>query len=140
MTVQIDTSGGRPPGPPEEHGLDASGGRPPGPPALPPVATAAVEHQLGPIEQIPYGEGRTFEVAGEQVAVFRLRSGAVHALSAVCTHKGGPIADGQIDAQIVLCPLHMNAFELATGCSTTGAAPLQHYDVRVEDGQIVVVS
>ncbi len=41
--------------------------------------------------------------------------------SAVCTHKGGPIADGQIDARIVLCPLHLNAFELDTGCSPTGA-------------------
>ncbi len=95
-------------------------------------------YRLGPLEQIPYGDGRTFEVAGEQVAVFRLRSGALYALSAVCTHKGGPIADGQIDDTIVLCPLHLNAFELATGCSTTGAPPLKHYDVRLEDGQIVV--
>ena len=57
---------------------------------------------------------------GEQVAVFRLRDGSLRALSAVCPHKGGPIADGQIDDRIVLCPLHLNAFELDTGCSTTG--------------------
>jgi nitrite reductase/ring-hydroxylating ferredoxin subunit len=98
------------------------------------------DYPLGPVDQIPYGEGRAFDVAGQQIAVFRLRSGALHALSAVCTHKGGPIADGQTDDKIVLCPLHLNAFELATGCSTTGAAPLQHYDVRLEDGQIVVVA
>jgi len=97
-------------------------------------------HGLGPVDQIPYGEGRTFAVAGQQVAVFRLRSGALYAVSAVCTHKGGPIADGQTDNRIVICPLHLNAFELATGCSTTGAAPLQHYDVRLEDDQIVVVA
>ena len=53
--------------------------------------------RLGPVDQIPIGEGRAFGVDGEQVAVFRLRSGAVHAVSAVCPHKGGPIADGQID-------------------------------------------
>ena len=100
------------------------------------TALASTAHRLGPVDQIPYGEGRAFEVGGDQVAVFRLRDGRVRALSAVCTHKGGPIADGQIDSRIVLCPLHLNAFELDTGCSTTGAQPLQRYDVTVLDDEI----
>lgn len=95
-------------------------------------------HELGPVDQVPHGEGRTFVVAGAQVAVFRLRDGSLRAVSAVCPHKGGPIADGQIDGRFVLCPLHLNAFDLTTGCSTTGAAPLHSYDVAVEDDQIVV--
>ena len=98
------------------------------------------DHRLGPIGQIPYGEARAFDVTGEQIAVFRLRNGHVYALSAVCSHKGGPIADGQIDSQIVLCPLHMNAFELATGCSTTGAEPLRRYDVRLDGEEIVLTT
>ncbi|HZA71795.1 MAG TPA: Rieske (2Fe-2S) protein [Propionibacteriaceae bacterium] len=92
--------------------------------------------RLGPVGQVPVGEGRTFEVAGEQVVVFRLRDGSLRALSAVCTHRRGPIADGQIDSRIVLCPLHLNAFELDTGCSPTGAPPLQRYDVTVLDDEI----
>ncbi|HEY5981512.1 MAG TPA: Rieske (2Fe-2S) protein [Microlunatus sp.] len=99
---------------------------------------AAARHELGPLSQVPHGEGRTFVVAGEQVAVFRLRDGSLRAVSAVCPHKGGPIADGQIDGRVVLCPLHLNAFDLTTGCSTTGAAPLSTYDVLVEDDQIIV--
>ena len=100
-----------------------------------------VAHQLGPIDQIPVGEGRAFAVGGAQIAVFRLRGGAVHAVSAVCPHKGGPIADGQIDGSIVLCPLHMNAFELSTGCSTTGQPPLAKWKVEVDlQGQIILHS
>ena len=96
-------------------------------------------YRLGPADQIPYGEGRAFEVGGEQVAVFRKRDGSLRALSAVCPHKGGPIADGQIDGSIVLCPLHMNAFELSTGCSTTGQEPLRSWQVEVDDaGEIVL--
>ena len=96
-------------------------------------------HHLGPLDQIPVGEGRAFGVDGVQVAVFRLRSGAVHAVSAVCPHKGGPIADGQVDGAIVLCPLHMNAFELSTGCSTTGQQPLATWRVDVDgSGEIVL--
>jgi nitrite reductase (NADH) small subunit len=93
---------------------------------------------LGPVDQIPYGEGRAFDVGGEQVAVFRLRDGSLRALSAVCSHRGGPIADGQIDHDIVLCPLHLNAFDLDTGCSTTGAQPLRRFDVTVIDDEIIL--
>lgn len=95
--------------------------------------------RLGPVEQIPFGEARAFDVAGEQVAIFRLRSGALRAVSAVCPHRGGPIADGQADEQVVLCPLHLNAFDLVTGCSTTGADPLRVYDVALDGDQLLIV-
>jgi nitrite reductase/ring-hydroxylating ferredoxin subunit len=122
-------------------GTSLSGGRPPGTPARPPVAdTTGQVHRLGPVDQVPFGEGRTFDVAGEQVAVFRLRSGRWYALSAVCPHRGGPIADGQVDERIVMCPLHQNTFELATGCSPTGADPLRSYPVEIDGDEIVVTS
>lgn len=101
----------------------------------------AGDHVLGPVEQLPLGEGRAFAVNGEQVAVFRMRDGSLRALSAVCSHRGGPIADGTIDHQVVVCPLHMNAFDLSTGCSTTGAPRLRSYPVFAdEDGNIVLRS
>ncbi|HEY5882605.1 MAG TPA: nitrite reductase (NAD(P)H) small subunit [Nakamurella sp.] len=98
----------------------------------------AVVHKLGPLSQVPPGEGRAFGVDGTQVAVFHLRTGAVHAVSAICPHKGGPLADGQIDGSVVLCPLHLNAWELATGCSRSGQPDLQTWQVRIEDGEIVL--
>ena len=100
---------------------------------------AGTRHPLGPLDQIPYGEGRAFTVAGEQIAIFRMRDGTLRAVSAVCPHRGGPIADGQIDATQVLCPLHLNAFDLTSGCSTTGADPLSTYVVSVDGDQIVLV-
>ena len=103
------------------------------------VSDSGLAHRLGPIDQIPVGEGRAFGVDGVQIAVFRLRSGAVHAVSAVCPHRGGPIADGQIDGSIVLCPLHMNAFELSTGCSTIGQEPLASWHVEVDQAAEIVL-
>jgi nitrite reductase (NADH) small subunit len=101
--------------------------------------SAAVGINLGPSDQIPVGEGRAFDVAGDQVAIFRLRSGKFYAVGAVCTHRGGPIADGQIDGSIVLCPLHLNAFELSTGCSRSGQPDLGSWPVSVDgDGDIIV--
>jgi nitrite reductase (NADH) small subunit len=104
------------------------------------LATAAtVAHTLGPVAAIPVGEGRAYAVDGVQVAVFRLRSGAVRAVSAVCPHRGGPLADGQADDSVVICPLHAHVFELATGACRTGQPPVSSYPVSVDDaGQLVV--
>lgn len=96
-------------------------------------------HNLGPVDQIPFGEGRAFGIDGEQVAVFRLRDGTLRALSAVCPHRGGPIADGTIDRQVVLCPLHQHAFSLDTGCSSTGAEPLRTYYVHEDAEQNILL-
>jgi nitrite reductase (NADH) small subunit len=87
---------------------------------------------LGPLDDIPLGEGRAYAVGADTVAVFRLRDGTLRALSAVCPHRGGPLADGQIDLKVVVCPLHLNAFDLATGCSTTGQPALTVYPVSVD--------
>lgn len=94
---------------------------------------------LGPVDQIPLGEGRAFAVDGEQIAVFRLRDGSLRALAAVCPHRGGPIADGTIDNEVVICPLHQHAFELATGCSTTGTSPLRTYRVDADGDRNLVL-
>ncbi len=104
------------------------------------MGSDVVAHRLGPLTQVPRGEGRAFGVDGTQVAIFHLRTGAVHAVSAVCPHKGGPLADGQIDGSVVLCPLHLNAWELATGCSRSGQPDLQTWRVQIESGEIVLYS
>ncbi|WP_432547922.1 Rieske (2Fe-2S) protein [Kineococcus sp. SYSU DK004] len=89
-------------------------------------------HDVCSLEEIPPGEGRAFAVAGQQVAVFRHRSGRVSAVQAACPHAGGPLADGQIDERVVVCPLHLNAFDLASGESSGDCAPLRVHPCRVD--------
>lgn len=92
---------------------------------------------LGPVDQIPVGEGRTFVVDGRQIAVFRLRDGSMRALDAVCPHRGGPLADGLVDAHVVICPLHGFTYDLATGCEVAnGGAPVTAYRVHADDGTV----
>lgn len=82
------------------------------------VTTTATEtriYNLGRVDQIPLGEGRVFSIPGLLVAVFRPRNGSVYATQAVCTHKGGPLADGILGGEILVCPLHAYRFNIATG-------------------------
>jgi nitrite reductase (NADH) small subunit len=98
------------------------------------VSTA---HRLGPVEEIPVGEGRTYSIGDHQVAVFRLRDGTLRATQARCPHAGGPLADGQVDLARVLCPLHARAFAFGDGGCAEGER-IRIYEVRDEDGTVVV--
>lgn len=111
------------------------------------AVSGPAEHRLGPLSQIPPGEGRVFELpVGRNgsadrlaLAVFRLRSGAVHATQAACPHRGGPLADGIVGGTTVICPLHGLRFDVATGSALSGGCGLATYPVRVtEAGEIVV--
>jgi nitrite reductase (NADH) small subunit len=70
---------------------------------------------LGSLEQIPVGEGRTFQFGRLAVAVFRTRDGKVLATQALCPQKEGLLADGLIGNNKVVCPLHAYKFSLLTG-------------------------
>ena len=70
---------------------------------------------LGTIEQIPLGQGRCFIVGRQEVAVFRTRDGRIFAVENRCPHRQGPLAEGVIGADTVICPLHGHKFNLMTG-------------------------
>ncbi len=124
----------RPTTPGTGTGSPATGDRTPGPaPALRGEAYA-----VGRVEDVPPGEGRAFVAGGTQVAVFRLRDGSLHATQAACPHAGGPLADGQTDADVLVCPLHLYAYRWSDGASTSGAASIRVDPVRESDGEIVV--
>jgi nitrite reductase (NADH) small subunit len=86
-------------------------------------------HKLGPLTQIPEGEGRTFSVSGRQVAVFRTRSGSIFATQAECPHRKGPLADGLLGNDSVVCPLHEWTFDLNSGAPKLGSCGLAVYAI-----------
>ncbi|GFG63737.1 hypothetical protein MKUB_12270 [Mycobacterium kubicae] len=92
------------------------------------------EITLGPVEDIPVGQGRAYAVDGRQIAVFRLRDGSLRALDAVCPHRGGPLADGLTDAEVVVCPLHGFTYDLQTGAEVASDGPaVSAYAVHADD-------
>ena len=100
----------------------------------------AATHNLGSAAQIPLGEGRRFEVGGVGIAVFRSRQGEVYATQAQCSHRAGPLADGLLGGEALICPLHNFRFNLATGEPLGNDCPaLRTYPVSEnEAGEILV--
>lgn len=109
------------------------------------AVSALAEHCLGPLSQIPPGEGRVFQLPPDEpdgpmtVAVFHLRSGAVHATQADCPHRNGPLADGLIGGTTVICPLHGRKFDLASGNALSDGCDLVTFPVRVTDAGHIMV-
>ena len=104
----------------------------------PAAGGSGVPHVVGRVDDVPPGEGRAFVAGGVQVAVFRLRDGSLHATQAACPHSGGPLADGQTDVDVLVCPLHLYAYRWTDGAATSGAAPLRLYPVHEDAGRLVV--
>ena len=103
------------------------------------MISAVTRHALGPLDQIPVGEARVFQIDGQHVAIFRCRSGDVFATSAECPHRGGPLADGLIGKHSVICPLHGFLFDLRTGDATgRDCARLTRHRVSVDGGNLTV--
>jgi NAD(P)H-dependent nitrite reductase small subunit len=95
-------------------------------------------HVVAAADDLPLGGSQAYAVGDAMIAVFRLRSGELRAIDAVCPHSGGPLADGQFDAKKVICPLHNYFFSLSDGTCTNGDYAVRAYPVREEAGEIVV--
>jgi len=94
---------------------------------------------IGPIQAIPEGEGRSFQVGTKRLAVFRTRQGKLFATQANCPHQNGTLADGLVGSQTLICPLHSLKFDLGTGRALDGSCQLAVYPARLgANGQIVV--
>ncbi len=97
------------------------------------------EHAIGPVTQIPQGEGREFLVDGVEVAVFHTRDGQVFATQARCPHKGGPLADGLTDGRTVMCPLHDRIYDFGSGAGIGTDCSVEVYPVRVDAAGVLML-
>jgi nitrite reductase (NADH) small subunit len=98
-----------------------------------------VQVSIGPLSQIPPGEGRNFEVGELRIAVFHLRDGSVYAVQPDCPHRGGPLADGLTDDRHVICPLHDRVYDLKTGQELGAECKLRTYPARTDPGGMILI-
>jgi nitrite reductase/ring-hydroxylating ferredoxin subunit len=60
---------------------------------------------VGMMDDFPEGKLRNVKVAGEDVVVANV-GGRLYAISECCTHKGAPLAEGELEGTVVICPWH----------------------------------
>jgi len=88
--------------------------------------------------EIPPGEGRVVEAAGRSLAVFNV-DGAYYALDNACSHRGGPLGEGDLEGTVVVCPWHAWRWDVTSGANVNNpAVRMACFAVRVQDGAIFV--
>jgi nitrite reductase (NADH) small subunit len=89
------------------------------------------------IEDIPQLGGRTARAGQMEIAVFRLSDGRIRAVDNRCPHKQGPLAEGIVSGDTVICPLHARKISLESGeVLKPDSGCVKTYPVKVEDGQV----
>lgn len=89
--------------------------------------------------ELPYeGKAKEFILHGKTLCVATIHGQSL-ALDNVCPHRGGPLAEGTIEAGKVTCPWHQWEFDLATGVSTHSPdARVASYPLRGNGDDVMV--
>lgn len=84
------------------------------------------------------GQKMLVEYDDEDVGLFNIE-GEFYAISDVCTHDGGPLVEGELDGDCVICPRHGARFNVKTGQQTMPAfSPVPLYYVKIEGDDIFI--
>lgn len=93
------------------------------------------------VGDVPEGEVRGFEPAGcPAVAIYNV-DGRFYASDDVCTHEEVCLSDGELDGDIIECPLHGGSFNVVTGEveSRPPRKPVRVHETRLEGATVQVL-
>src|ERR671922_1370830 len=80
------------------------------------------------------------EVNGENICLVNVE-GKYYAIGSICTHEGGPLADGTLEGYEVECPWHNSKFDVRTGevISPPATEPEPAYEVKVDGNSNILI-
>jgi 3-phenylpropionate/trans-cinnamate dioxygenase ferredoxin subunit len=95
--------------------------------------------KIADVDELQPGERKVVEVGGHYIALFNI-GGEFFAIADVCTHDGGPLAEGQLAEHVIECPRHGATFDVRTGevLSFPAITPVPSYQVKIEGGEVLV--
>ena len=85
------------------------------------------------------GQAVAFTLGGQRIALFNV-DGTYYAIGDTCTHRGGPLSEGDVQGAKVTCSWHGADFDLKTGAALGPPAHkgVPSYKVVVEGDEIKV--
>ena len=95
--------------------------------------------RVASLADLPPGERFLVDFEELTVAVFNV-GGEYYCIEDVCTHDGGPVAEGPLDGYAIACPRHGALFDLRDGSvlSMPAVVPVPTYEVRIEGNDILI--
>ncbi len=86
----------------------------------------------------PEGEAREFQLNGKMICVANTGNGCA-ALDNTCVHRGGPLGQGIVDGNKVICPWHGWMFDANTGASAHNTSVrVRVYPLKIEGEDVLI--
>ncbi len=95
--------------------------------------------EIAPASELPNGERLFVELGDKPIVIFNI-AGQLFAIGDVCSHDDGPLGDGTLEGNHIVCPRHGAEFDVRTGQAVQMPAVIDipAYPVQVRDGTIFV--
>lgn len=85
------------------------------------------------------GTGQVVQADGHSIALFNV-DGTFYAIDNTCTHRGGPLGEGELSGDTVQCPWGGAPFNVKTGAVTGPPAPtgVRSFPIQVAGNDVRV--
>jgi nitrite reductase/ring-hydroxylating ferredoxin subunit len=95
--------------------------------------------KVATVQEVPSGQAIKVKVGDKDIALFNV-NGTFYALDDTCSHRGGPLSEGELEGQEVVCPWHGARFNLTTGAHLSPPAPrgVTAYKVQVAGNDVQI--
>jgi nitrite reductase (NADH) small subunit len=89
-------------------------------------------------DELPLGRAMTRIVGDRRIALYHTADG-FYATSDVCPHRGGPLGEGDVLGNEIVCPWHFWSFNVRTGENSADPSMcVPKFEVKVEGGRLLV--
>ncbi len=86
----------------------------------------------------PAGEAKEFLCGNKPICIANV-NGSYAALDGICPHRGGPLGQGMVEGNKVVCPWHGWAWDVKTGVAEQDRnMKVAVYPLKIEGGDMMV--
>jgi nitrite reductase (NADH) small subunit len=94
--------------------------------------------KVGSLSSLPPGSVTEARLGEAAYAICNVE-GELHALDGICPHAGGPLGEGNVQGNMVICPWHEWAYDCRTGENDYDpAVKLDCFQVKAEGDDILM--
>jgi nitrite reductase/ring-hydroxylating ferredoxin subunit/ferredoxin-thioredoxin reductase catalytic subunit len=101
------------------------------------VPSGPVDVRVAAFDDLADGQARHVKIGSADLALVRTK-GEYFALSNVCRHAFGPLAEGFVDGYVLTCPWHGWRYDVRDGSTDHPDADVRTYPVTVRGGEVFV--
>jgi nitrite reductase/ring-hydroxylating ferredoxin subunit len=94
--------------------------------------------EVAKTSDLPVGRVKVCAIGEQRIALCHTSRG-FFATDNTCPHRGGPLGEGDIIANEIVCPWHLWSFDVSTGlCGGNPELTVATHEVRIDGDRVLV--